>query len=83
MAENQSVGGIWPKTIKKKDGTTVEVLSISIDGKRYTAWPNEKATPENKQPKYRIQVDNYEPNKTPNVTPGPLGMNPESDGLPF
>jgi hypothetical protein len=77
MAENQSAGGIWPKTIKKKDGTTVEVLSISIDGKRYTAWPNDKATAENKQPKYRIQADNYEPKKEA------TGIGQDDKNLPF
>ncbi len=74
MAE--SIGGIWKKTVKTSKGE-LEILSISLNGKRYTAWPN--AYKKDKQPDYRIQEDNYEPKKQENepIHPG------TADDLPF
>jgi hypothetical protein len=53
-----NVGGIWKKTINTKKGP-VEILSISIMGKRYTAWPNGYKKEGDKSPDYKIQEDNY------------------------
>lgn len=58
----QSAGGAWKKTITTKNGQ-VEVLSISIGDKRYTAWPNTFKKEGDKSPDYKLQVDNYEPKK--------------------
>jgi hypothetical protein len=80
MAE--SIGGIWKKTIKTSKGD-VEILSISLNGKRYTAWPN--SFKKDKQPDYRIQEDNYEPkNKANEQAPEPISNHPGTeDDLPF
>lgn len=53
--KKESVGAIWQKTTR--NGKTL--LSITIDGKRYTAWPNDyKKT--DKEPDFRVFVDDYE-----------------------
>lgn len=56
----QSEGAAWKKTINTKNGP-VEVLSITIGDKRYTAWPNTFKKEGEKSPDYRLNVDNYEP----------------------
>lgn len=67
----ESAGAIWKKTVKTKNGD-VEVLSITIGDKRYTAWPNTFKKEGEKSPDYRLQVDNYQPKDAK-----------PSDGLPF
>jgi hypothetical protein len=66
----ESAGAIWKKTVKTKNGE-VEVLSITIGDKRYTAWPNTFKKEGEKSPDYRLQVDTYEKKDAP------------KDGLPF
>jgi hypothetical protein len=66
----ESAGAIWKKTVKTKNGE-VEVLSIVIGDKRYTAWPNTFKKEGEKSPDYRLQVDTYEKKDAP------------KDGLPF
>jgi hypothetical protein len=56
----QSEGAAWKKTVNTKNGP-VEVLSITIGDKRYTAWPNTFKKEGERSPDYRLQVDNYEP----------------------
>jgi hypothetical protein len=58
----QSDGAAWKKTINTKNGP-VEVLSITIGDKRYTAWPNTFKKEGERSPDYRLNVDNYEPKK--------------------
>lgn len=80
----QSDGAIWKKTINTKNGE-VEVLSITIGDKRFTAWPNSFKKEGEKSPDYRLYVDNYEPNK-PASKPSPksfAGQRANDDGLPF
>jgi hypothetical protein len=60
MSTNQSAGGAWKKTINTKNGP-VEILSISIGDKRYTAWPNTFKKEGEKSPDYRLNLDTYEP----------------------
>lgn len=55
-----SDGAIWKKTVNTKNGE-VEVLSITIGDKRYTAWPNSFKQEGDKSPDYRINEDNYKP----------------------
>lgn len=54
------IGGIWKKTIQTKKGPR-DILSISIMGKRYTAWPNDYKEPGDKRPDYTLTEDKYEP----------------------
>lgn len=58
----QSDGAAWKKTINTKNGP-VEVLSITIGDKRYTAWPNTFKKEGERSPDYRLNVDTYEPKK--------------------
>lgn len=60
----QSEGAAWKKTVNTKNGP-VEVLSITIGDKRYTAWPNTFKKEGERSPDYRLQVDNYEPKAKP------------------
>jgi len=64
MSAKQSDGGAWKKTINTKNGP-VEVLSITIGDKRYTAWPNTYKQPGDKSPDYRLNIDTYEPKAKP------------------
>jgi hypothetical protein len=56
----ESAGAAWKKNINTKNGE-VEVLSITIGDKRYTAWPNTYKKPGEKSPDYRLQEDNWKP----------------------
>lgn len=51
--------GAWKKTVKTKNGD-VEIFSFTINGVRYSMWPN-KFKKEQKHPDYQITVDTYEP----------------------
>lgn len=64
MSKQQEAGAAWKKTIKTKNGE-VEILSITIGDKRYTAWPNTFKKPGEKTPDYRLQEDNYQPKAEP------------------
>lgn len=64
MSNQQSAGGAWKKTVNTKNGA-VEVLSISIGDKRYTAWPNTFKKEGERSPDYRLQEDNYQPKVKP------------------
>ena len=57
---NQSAGAAWKKVVKTKNGE-VEVLSLTIGDKRYTAWPNTFKKEGEKSPDYRLQEDTYKP----------------------
>lgn len=61
MEKKSYDGAAWKKAVKTKNGT-VEVLSITIGDKRYTAWPNTYKKDGDKTPDYRLLIDNYEPN---------------------
>lgn len=60
MSTNQSAGAAWRKVINTKNGE-VEVLSITIGDKRYTAWPNTFKKEGERSPDYRLNEDNYTP----------------------
>lgn len=62
--QQKSDGAAWKKSIKTKNGD-VEILSIVIGDKKYTAWPNTFKKEGEKSPDYRLTVDNYEPKATP------------------
>ena len=64
MSNQQSAGGAWKKTVNTKNGA-VEVLSITIGDKRYTAWPNTFKKEGERSPDYRLQEDNYQPKEKP------------------
>ena len=76
---NQSAGGAWKKTINTKNGP-VEILSITIGDKRYTAWPNTFKKEGEKSPDYRLSEDNYEPKSAPAKAPAKFAG---QDDLPF
>jgi len=60
MSENtrKSEFGIWKRQVKLKTGETTEVLSFSVNGVRYNAWPNgRKQNP--KSPDYNVYIDTY------------------------
>jgi hypothetical protein len=59
----QSEGAAWKKTVNTKNGP-VEVLSITIGDKRYTAWPNTFKKEGERSPDYRLQADNYQPKES-------------------
>lgn len=61
---NQSAGAAWRKTITTKNGE-VEILSITIGDKRYSAWPNTFKKEGERTPDYRLTEDNYKPNVSP------------------
>lgn len=65
---NQPAGGAWKKTVNTKNGP-VEVLSISIGDKRYTAWPNTFKKEGEKTPDYRLQEDTFKPKPTTSDLP--------------
>ena len=56
--QRKSEFGIWKKSIKLKTGQVTEVLSFSVNGQRYTAWPNTRKQNE-RSPDYNVYVDNY------------------------
>jgi hypothetical protein len=55
MAEKNDVGAIWKRSTKNGK----ELLSITIEGKKYVAWPNEYKK-EDKHPDYKVYEDTYE-----------------------
>lgn len=66
MSNQQSVGAAWKKTVNTKNGA-VEILSITIGDKRYTAWPNTFKKEGERSPDYRLQEDSYQPNVSPEL----------------
>ena len=58
--EKRQTFGMWKKQVKLKTGATAEVFNFTLNGVRYTAWPNNKKSSE-KSPDYNIMVDTYEP----------------------
>lgn len=75
MDKKKSVGGIWKKTTAKGQ----ELLSITIDGKRYVAWVNQYK--KDKQPDYQIYEDDWKPESK--ATQEPIGKQISDDRLPF
>jgi uncharacterized protein (DUF736 family) len=65
---NQSAGAAWRKVVNTKNGP-VEVLSISIGDKRFTAWPNTFKKDGEKTPDYRLQEDTFKPKPTTSDLP--------------
>jgi hypothetical protein len=81
-AKKKSEFGIWKKNVRMKDGTTSEVLSFSVNGVRYSAWPN-KYKSSGKSPDYNVYIDTYvkpESNEQPAVN---NTASVSTDGLPF
>lgn len=71
--------GAWKKTVKTKNGE-VEVISFTINGQRYSMWPN-NFKKEEKHPDYQITVDTYDAkDKNKAVVPQYKNVN---DDLPF
>lgn len=77
---NQSAGAAWKKVINTKNGE-VEVLSITIGDKRYTAWPNTFKKEGERSPDYRLNEDTYTPKEAPKAAK-PKGFSGQDD-LPF
>ena len=73
----------WKRTVNTKNGP-VEVLSVTIEGKRYTGWPNTFKKEGEKSPDYRFFLDEYKPGqqsapRTGNIPP----ISEPEDDLPF
>jgi hypothetical protein len=77
---NQSAGAAWKKVINTKNGE-VEVLSITIGDKRYTAWPNTFKKEGERSPDYRLNEDTYTPKAE--AKPAPKKTFAGQDDLPF
>lgn len=56
--KKKSEFGIWGKPVKLKTGEIVTILSMTINGVRYTAWPN-KYKQNEKSPDYNVYIDTY------------------------
>lgn len=80
MSNNQSAGAAWKKVINTKNGE-VEVLSITIGDKRYTAWPNTFKKEGERSPDYRLNEDTYTP-KAAATAPAKKSFAGQDD-LPF
>lgn len=94
--KKKSEFGIWRKQVRLKSGEQSEVLSFSINGVRYNAWPNKYKSSE-KSPDFNVYIDDYvKPAETvqnraynqPKPTNTPLQktvptMTQQDDGLPF
>ena len=90
--KKKSEFGIWKKSVRLKSGEESEVLSFSVNGVRYNAWPNKYKSSE-KAPDYNVYVDDYvkpdasvKPNNPayskPTPAPAPKTASVD-DGLPF
>lgn len=95
--KKKSEFGIWKKSVRLKSGEESEVLSFSVNGVRYNAWPNKYKSSE-KAPDYNVYVDDYvkpdassfkannpaysKPTNTPLQKTAPT-MTQQDDGLPF
>ena len=84
MSNNQSAGAAWKKVINTKNGE-VEVLSITIGDKRYTAWPNTFKKEGERSPDYRLNEDTYTPKVFDNDEPkqAKKSFAGQNDDLPF
>lgn len=75
--KKKSEFGIWRKQVKLKTGQTSEVLSFSVNGVRYNAWPNTKKSNE-KSPDYNVYIDTYV-----KPTEQPVAQPKQVNDLPF
>lgn len=75
--------GIWKKQVKLKSGEVSEVLSFSINGVRYNAWPNtRKQNP--KSPDYNVYIDTYvKPEGASQPAAQPTAQPAAKSDLPF
>lgn len=90
--KKKSEFGIWKKSVRLKSGEESEVLSFSVNGVRYNAWPNKYKSSE-KAPDYNVYVDDYvkpdtavKPNNPAYSKPTPAPVTKTAsvdDGLPF
>ena len=78
MEKKQLKPGIWKKSVTKKDGSQVEALTFTLEGKRYTAWPNNSDNPN--APAYSIMEDTYKPKEN---TGYKAPVKQDNDDLPF
>lgn len=69
--KKQSIGGGWIKTTK----TGKQVMSVSLMGKRFTAWPNDRKKNPN-EPDWRFYEDDYKPAEK-------VELPEQSNDLPF
>lgn len=60
MSTKQSAGAAWRKVVNTSNGP-VEILSLTIGDKRYSAWPNTYKKEGEKSPDYRLIEDTYQP----------------------
>ncbi len=80
--QRKSEFGIWKKSIKLKTGQVTEVLSFSVNGQRYTAWPNTRKQNE-RSPDFNVYVDNYVKPDAPKQEAPATASPKQDDGLPF
>lgn len=81
-AKRKSEFGIWKKTVRLKSGDTSEVLSFSVNGTRYNAWPN-KYKQNEKSPDYNVYVDDYVKPAQTTSTPVVKEKEISANDLPF
>jgi hypothetical protein len=65
MEQKKWSAGAWKKTTAKG-----EVINFTINDVRYSMWVNTYKTDENKQPDYKIYVNDFKPKE-------------DTEGLPF
>lgn len=80
--QRQTDGAIWKRTINTKNGQ-LEVLSVVIGDKRFTAWPNTFKQEGEKSPDYRLTVDNYEKKATNTAPAARKTFAGQTNDLPF
>ena len=87
--KRESAGAIWRKQITTKAGQEMEVLSITIGDKRFTAFINSYKTDDanDRSPDYKIYEDTYTPKEgsVPAAKPAPAKKSfaGQNDDLPF
>ena len=81
MSNNQSAGAAWRKVVTTKNGE-VEILSITIGDKRFSAWPNIYKKEGERSPDYRLVEDTYTP-KAEAAKPAPAKFAGQNEDLPF
>lgn len=82
--KRESAGAIWRKQITTKAGQEMEVLSISIGDKRYTAFVNSYKTEDanDRSPDFKIYEDTYTPKAEAKPAPAKKTFAGQDD-LPF
>lgn len=79
--KREAAGAAWAKSITSKSGQELEILSISIGDKKYTAFRNSYKVDGDKQPDWKLYEDTYTPKA--DAKPAPKKSFAGQDDLPF